>query len=595
MSYLQTPRLTFSGRFQSDVSTVNNDPNHFNNATFQSSYQDFQDGKNANGWWNPTGTGNFRLIDLKIQSVTYLDGTSTKDPKKDPIIGMNIMDTDSRVAGKMVDLDSQQQMVSEIWGLIVRIGKGDSTYVKGDYEVAAFTNIWFNRSLDKKADSAAAATYQSQIKNLEWDIENVGSRYLKELMQTSKDSLSIQFTVDRYNGDHTSPEFTLGRMVGTIGPVFDEEPVHHIQGRQLFPSVSSVNYAMAIVDEKLSQVVLNFSNSLQFGIAPQAPIDIIDTEGKPEKIATAQVGIIENANMTLAINTGTKENPNYVYLGAVNYNEPGWYEKDSGICTFDLSKENLELVQKNPLVILDYSTSQTNSLGLKQSATPMLEERKNYVVADTYVFRMNPEDTAHVKFYATEFGKPLANKSIVVNYDTANLLQGADNPTLGVPLSALIFTPAVKTDENGVAYMELNAADPGNPREFIDGQLYALNYSLEGSFFVDCNPINFISIMVFDKVAKDVIENPKWSDLQPTMQQYSNLYPIMSRGVFKLSNQEVVDEHAEILKFVFGKEVSDPNYMPVTRDLSRDKQQMILNYLEGIINDKQMNEAVAAK
>lgn len=92
-----------------------------------------------------------------------MDGTSTKDPKKDPIIGMNIMDTDSRVAGKMVDLDSQQQMVSEIWGLIVRIGKGDSTYVKGDYDVAAFTNIWFNKSLDKKADSAAAATLHSRL------------------------------------------------------------------------------------------------------------------------------------------------------------------------------------------------------------------------------------------------------------------------------------------------------------------------------------------------------------------------------------------------------------------------------------------------
>jgi hypothetical protein len=36
------------------------------------------------------------------------------------------MDTDSRVAGKMVDLDSHQQKVSEIWGLIVRIGQGET-------------------------------------------------------------------------------------------------------------------------------------------------------------------------------------------------------------------------------------------------------------------------------------------------------------------------------------------------------------------------------------------------------------------------------------------------------------------------------------
>ncbi|UGA40280.1 hypothetical protein JOS77_13670 [Chromobacterium haemolyticum] len=29
MSYLQFPRLAFSGQFQSDVSTVNNDPRHY--------------------------------------------------------------------------------------------------------------------------------------------------------------------------------------------------------------------------------------------------------------------------------------------------------------------------------------------------------------------------------------------------------------------------------------------------------------------------------------------------------------------------------------------------------------------------------------
>jgi hypothetical protein len=35
MSYLNSPRLTFSGQFQADPSTVNNDPTHFNNATFE--------------------------------------------------------------------------------------------------------------------------------------------------------------------------------------------------------------------------------------------------------------------------------------------------------------------------------------------------------------------------------------------------------------------------------------------------------------------------------------------------------------------------------------------------------------------------------
>jgi hypothetical protein len=38
MSYLNALRLHFAGQFQANPSTVNNDPGHFDNATFQPSY-----------------------------------------------------------------------------------------------------------------------------------------------------------------------------------------------------------------------------------------------------------------------------------------------------------------------------------------------------------------------------------------------------------------------------------------------------------------------------------------------------------------------------------------------------------------------------
>ncbi len=47
MSYLDTPRLVFSGQFQADPSTVNNDPFHFDTARFRSSYQLLQSGSGA--------------------------------------------------------------------------------------------------------------------------------------------------------------------------------------------------------------------------------------------------------------------------------------------------------------------------------------------------------------------------------------------------------------------------------------------------------------------------------------------------------------------------------------------------------------------
>ena len=81
MSYLNTPRLTFSGKFQADPSTVNNDPNHYNNATFQSNFQDYQDPKDStitslNGQINEL---NNKILELEIALISGSDGLGLGD------------------------------------------------------------------------------------------------------------------------------------------------------------------------------------------------------------------------------------------------------------------------------------------------------------------------------------------------------------------------------------------------------------------------------------------------------------------------------------------------------------------------------------
>src|SRR5579872_2409997 len=274
MSYLNTPRLTFSGQFQADPSTVNNDPTHFNNNSFQPSFQQYQTADAANGWWNPEGTGNWRFIGCTITSVTYIDGTVVTDPNADPIIGCMVMDTDARTAGKIVDLDPEQQMVSEIWGLVVRlVSPMGTTLLRGSYKVAPFTNIWFNRSLDLQFDAAAGAVYQSALVNIQWNIAGFNSRYLNELFQSSPEKVSINFNVDRYNGDNTSPQFTIGRLTGAMGPSDINEPNHFVLGRQIFPypypnstAQSSFNFATGVYDPDLNTFVLDLGNTMQFNV-----------------------------------------------------------------------------------------------------------------------------------------------------------------------------------------------------------------------------------------------------------------------------------------------------------------------------------------
>src|SRR5690349_18586470 len=134
MSYLDTPRLVFAGRFQADPSTVNNDPEHFDSADFRSNYQVSGSGA-SNGWWNPRGTGAWRLFGCTVQAVAYEDGTWCDDPSKDPVVGLSVTGADARVEGKLVDLDPEQQMVSEIWGLQVLVQSAATGVIfRGNFE-----------------------------------------------------------------------------------------------------------------------------------------------------------------------------------------------------------------------------------------------------------------------------------------------------------------------------------------------------------------------------------------------------------------------------------------------------------------------------
>lgn len=558
MSYLNSPRLTFSGQFQADPSTVNNDPTHYNNQTFQPDFQQWGQGA-TNGWWNPEGTGSWRFLSCKVQQVTYLDGTSTSNPEEDPVIGMTLMDSNQKVAGKIVDLDSQQQMVSALWGLMVRLVSGEKELIKSDYEVASFTNIWMNRAPELGGDTRAAAIFQSTLTNISWNLESCDSRYLNELYKVSKDRLSIQFTTDLYDMDRSSPAFTIGRIVGSIGPYFEGEPTYFTQGRPLFPQSGSINFGNAIVDEKLKQLTIDLANSFS-----------IHANGKLQ----------DTHPLTIGVNTGSVGFDHIIPIGEITLDSSGWYDVNAGISTVPLG-DKLSMATTYPLVI-------QNSAG-----NILFRESEEYVCADKFVFYLNPEEECQVHFFASKLGKPLANKEIELQLFDSPF--GPTPPTVGVPKSAMVFDKTVVTDPQGKASVTIKAKDPGNPRGYIDGQVYGISYNFSDGYFSDCNQSNFLSFLVFDSVDPTKVSNPTWEDIQPIMQQYANLYPLMSKGIFNLADKSVVDNNAEILKFVFGKDKQDPNYMPATRDLSRDKSAMILNYLNSVLSQSGTKDSITFK
>jgi hypothetical protein len=577
MSYLNPLRLHFAGKFQANVSTVNNDPGHFDNATFQPSYQEMQapDFNPPNGWFNPAGDAAFRLLGCRVTSAWMADGQPATHT--DGIVHYLVADSDSQVCAKLVDLDSEQQLVSTIWGLQVRItDAAGNTLLRGDFEPAAFADIW-DRATGSGGggDIGAGAMYQSILTNLKWgDLSS--SAFLQTLQASAQTDglLSIKFNVDGLNMSFKSPDFMCGRIAGTIGPASVVEPHQMVLGRHFmakaaaggnfFKPAGGINFFAGCVDEKTSSIFLDLGNALTTSSPGGSPNNVGDlTLGAYNPIATPG----NPAGTVLPLGTISAHGTN----GYAS--DPKWYSRTAGIVVLSLTGPQLALVESASLVLSSANGS-------------MIAEWTSgaFVRADQFVFRMSPGDRVEIAVFATQWGRPLvgANVSFVADpsqLQPSNMINPNDIPPVATPSSALSFNGSAITDKTGKAILEVEASDPQNPRGFIDGQVYGIRPGLTDAQYTT-GPVNqwdFVSFLVWD--AFTPAEPITWSGcLEPVFQQYANLYPVMLRFL-DLSSYEQVCANVRLLQLAFALDPSNPNSMPVTRDLSPAKRQAILKWL----------------
>jgi len=527
-----------------------------------------------NGWWNPNGDASFRLIDCQI-TQGFINGESANTGD------IYVADSDQRVCGKIVDLDPEQQLVSELWGLEVRIVKPDGTaLLKGKYKVAPFTDIWWQRPISQAGgDMGASAVYQSIIEDIEWaDFSADDYPILSALKeQTTGNMLSIRFVVDSYNMVYGQPNFTRGRISGAIGPVEEDEPAHFTIGRQFFPEMNAnedpiggLFFAVGKAFKETKSFLLDLGNSLPF---------------------TEVMGPISDVGSLYLAYTDT--NGDVKVLNNIPYStQSGWYETTSGIIAIDLTDDQIDAIESTPIFIVS-----------DPNKTPLLSETPGgyHVRADLFVARLYPEaleeqnrfepkeipaDEAHFRIFTSQFGKPLPHAKVLFHFDAGGLqpvtmVQGRNAPRVNTPEAGLDFPLYVTSDEHGIAYTTFKANDPKNPRKYIDGQVYGVRYFLEKMLPYSyssaknwLNPSDFISVLVWNKFegAAD------WETTKPIMQQYANLYPLMDQFIDLASEKDLLEQRDALL-MVFGFDPENPNYMPVTRDLSPAKRKVILDWL----------------
>lgn len=592
MSYLHLPRLTFSGDFISDVSTVNNDTQHYNNATFEPSFQLPSQGAGHanNGWWNPEGGATFGFQNCRITQATNEDGSVVNDPALDNIIGQIVAGADGRNSGKMVDLDPDNQMVSALWGVTFRILTAQNELLlEGKIKPTSFRDLQQRQTNGGQPNGQAlGGTWTSVLEDVVWGPLADTSPFLIALRQkTQQNKISINLNAFGYYYTHTDGRFSLGRILGSIGPWFDNEPELFAPARRLYGVYQNGK-------------VFGGSNFLVDQQHARLSIDL----GSSFPVSDSMGTITYNSKLFLAVSSSPINFPpsanNYLIeeneltiIGQIPYatGPKPWLNTTSGIADFsDFTDEVVTALEKNQLVLVASNDSNQYLLIAREAIG-------GYVCrADNFVQRIDTNQKVTVDIYAYQFGNPLANQTISLTMEaiTPDTPKNQNTPPISIvygnnkPQDGLSFSSTCTTNSNGLAQIEITGNSINSPRHYIDGQIYWIDYdTVENSSNDPAIPGPYptsITAHLRDDFA--IPENPVWSDIAPTMIQFANLYPIMSRFFINFADPEALIAKKEILKFAFTRDIHDPIYMPVTRDLSENKRLTILKWLDNPLLDK---------
>lgn len=601
MSFLHPTRLTFFGRFQADISTVNNDVRHFDNKTFLPRFQDLQSRSELNGWFNPNGSGAFRLVDCHVTSASFADGRVARTAAEDAVLGMSIRSSDDSVAGKLVDIDPQWQLASAIFGAQVRLVSSDGEELMGsDYAPEPFRDLWFGRDNGMGGDGGASSIFQSVLRDVRWGEGADESPWLKELRETCGDGpLSIRLMTLGYEGSIAAPDFTLGWVSGVIGPAFPDEPRSAVLGRRMVVDGGTVNeqatgkpanvFGLSFFDCEVVEDTLlaDFSNALatQLGHGSKAK-DPLASDAFPsapfQELGDLTLAVLQSED----IQEGSTVSPSeFRALGGVPYQDPRWLEKTGGVLSIDLSEEDARLVAIRPLAVL-------RNQGAAGAVVVMRESEDCWNVrVDGFVQRVQPHsDSEAVRVFAAQYGVPMPNIEIEFELSPPQAGLGGSGqaqpavpsapaapiPVINTPAEAVSVPEDAVTNDQGWAELRIGARDPGHARGYIDSQLYLVNYAIKGHPVAQ-QMFDVAVFLVFSDYRAP--EKPEWEDVKPILTQYANLYPIMSKYLVNLADKDDVTKHAKVIQFAMSRGMEDPNYMPATRDLSDSRRAMILDWL----------------
>jgi hypothetical protein len=577
MSYLNTPRICFSGGFAARGPTRNNLLAALDDPTIL--------GQDPPWDFDPLANSDFTLTDCRISSAVDGGGHLVIDPCVDPLIGAAVLGT-----GKMVDLDPEHRRITELVGMVLTVALPDDgtggppASVSGKLELTQLRDYWLN------PPTGIVTVWQSAIRDPWWSDGIDRSAVLKQLRDASPDGLSVRLTLIAT----PTNSVILTKLAGALGPWSGAEPQQFVAARRLItlrpPGQLPFPAAASLVDAGRAKLVVDLSDLPMYAAKPGGDL-----------LISGLVAYILRADLD---GTGAP-----IGLGTPRSLTAAQWLQDAGIIEWDLTADQL-LLLRDCRVRLTLNV-EGDSLIMEEHASGL------YVDVDRRSLRLNPGGSAWVDVYARRLGQPEVGRVVTFALlqqqaiaPVATILKPGDFgyppqpdlPINGEPTEVLLDGTGpiqVVTDRTGHARLTIRAR-PGEfdlpaARRTIDSQLYFLGEPGGWQSWGAIGPNNgglassrvgagcALTVLVFNTHAR--IESPTWDDVGPWLRRYAILYPAMlAEAYINLGDKDQVDRNAyEIYRRLKCLEFDDVQYMPVSRDLSEFRRETILAYLRSVM------------
>ncbi|MGH1477440.1 MAG: hypothetical protein ACRBM6_01705 [Geminicoccales bacterium] len=619
MSYFDLPRLHVSGRFFADPSSVNNDPDHYLPETTRPS-----------PWQTPHGKHHFRFEDCRLMSAIDLDGNPVEDGS---VVGLSVQTTNKPSAAKIVDLDVYQQAVTMLFGAEILIGDESGHYIKGMLDPPVQNGNSFNFVQPTRGwkyqygygsyggDSNAIGGFQNVIRVPldHWtfpDTSFFGA--LKEQCQIVTEDgqrfalLAFHFLLDGYWNVQGTTDFQYGRITGAIGPLKAGDP-HETPGSRWL-------HARALPDD--AEWYVPFFYRAPFHLDKVRNRLLVDWSGSISRVSVGGDPVpLDHVEARVKTSQGS------VTLGRLRV-DAQIYGMNGGISELSLTKEQTEALTSNPLEIWtsredigsqkifweadDGMVCRTQNRSIRMAYNPPISRARPSTTAravDPSSNLFNDRSTASATIHITKFGEPQAGvtpklKIIAIKGDTPGITVPPNRyPGDTLDADGALEATVTPSDADGFSRVTFSAVkDPGFRTPELDGQIYFC-YAYLGDEEPWKEPVQEQQISVLLWSDYEVIEEPSWEDIRKLMAPYAKLYPGMT-DKFNLADKTAFDfysnnpgapffvgpdhkfdipGHPDIqngtIPFYISLPVDDPRYMPVTRDLSPNKIETMLNYI----------------